>query len=133
MQTNRPGHLPWDLEQAMTAFQVHPSWYEDYWLKPQEQRSLGLIPRIFRKAGTAVNWLTALNTEAMTSLFRSCAKRWVSAAARTFRTSPLTITNSIRFSFSTSIRLVQTGFGCRSRRSSTECARSTELKTAATS
>jgi hypothetical protein len=24
MQTKRPDSLPWDLEQAMTAFQVHP-------------------------------------------------------------------------------------------------------------
>jgi len=54
MQSKRPGHLPWDLEQAMTAFQVHPSWYEDYWLKPLEQRPPGLIARIFRKASTAL-------------------------------------------------------------------------------
>ncbi len=26
--------LPWDLEHAMTAFQVKPDWYEEYWLKP---------------------------------------------------------------------------------------------------
>jgi hypothetical protein len=25
--------LPWDLEQAMTAFQVKQSWYENYWLR----------------------------------------------------------------------------------------------------
>ena len=24
--------LPWDLEQAMTAFQVKQNWYEEYWL-----------------------------------------------------------------------------------------------------
>lgn len=24
--------LPWDLEQAMTAFQVKENWYEQYWL-----------------------------------------------------------------------------------------------------
>jgi hypothetical protein len=53
MQTNRPG-LPWDLEQAMTAFQVHPSWYEDYWLRPLEQRPPSFIARIFRKASTAL-------------------------------------------------------------------------------
>ena len=26
--------LPSDLEHAMTAFQVNPDWYEEYWLKP---------------------------------------------------------------------------------------------------
>lgn len=26
--------LPWDLEHTMTAFQVKPDWYEEYWLKP---------------------------------------------------------------------------------------------------
>lgn len=26
--------LPWDLDRAMTAFQVNPEWYEQYWLKP---------------------------------------------------------------------------------------------------
>ncbi len=25
--------LPWDLEQAMTAFQVNQNWYEEYWLR----------------------------------------------------------------------------------------------------
>ena len=50
MQTNRSDRLPWDLEQAMTAFQVHPSWYEHYWLTPPKQRPPGLIARIFRKA-----------------------------------------------------------------------------------
>lgn len=25
--------LPWDLEQAMTAFQVKQNWYEEYWLR----------------------------------------------------------------------------------------------------
>jgi hypothetical protein len=55
MQTNRPGRLPWDLEQAMTAFQVRPSWYEDYWLKPLERRRPpGLIARIFRKTSSAL-------------------------------------------------------------------------------
>jgi hypothetical protein len=54
MQTKPPGHLPWDLEQAMTAFQVHPSWYEDYWLKPLEPLPPGLIARIFCKARTAL-------------------------------------------------------------------------------
>jgi hypothetical protein len=53
MQTKRPDSLPWELEQAMTAFQVHPSWYEDYWLKPLVQRPC-LIARIFRKASTAL-------------------------------------------------------------------------------
>ena len=54
MPTKRPDRLPWDLEQAMTAFQVRPSWYEDYWLKPPKQRSPGLMARIFRKANTAL-------------------------------------------------------------------------------
>jgi hypothetical protein len=54
MQTNRPGDLPWDLEQAMTAFQVHPNWYEHYWLTPPKQRSPGLIVRIFRKTSLAL-------------------------------------------------------------------------------
>jgi len=37
--------LPWDLEQAMTAFQINQNWYEEYWLRdtddltsPQVQR-----------------------------------------------------------------------------------------------
>ena len=25
--------LPWDLEHAMTTFQVNPNWYETYWLR----------------------------------------------------------------------------------------------------
>ncbi|HKS87141.1 MAG TPA: hypothetical protein VJR71_16810 [Pseudolabrys sp.] len=25
--------LAWDLEQAMTTFQVDPNWYEEYWLR----------------------------------------------------------------------------------------------------
>ncbi len=32
MQSKSP--LPWDLEHAITAFQVNPNWYEEYWLKP---------------------------------------------------------------------------------------------------
>jgi hypothetical protein len=54
MQTNRPDRLPWDLEQAMTAFQVHPSWYEDYWLTPPKQRTPDLFARFFRQASTAL-------------------------------------------------------------------------------
>jgi hypothetical protein len=54
MQTKRPGDLPWDLEQAMTVFQVHHSWYEDYWLTPPKQRPPGLIARIFRITSTAL-------------------------------------------------------------------------------
>ena len=54
MQTKRPGDLPWDLEQAMTAFQIHPSWYEDYWLRPLEQRPPSLIARLFHKTSTAL-------------------------------------------------------------------------------
>ena len=26
----------WECEQAMTAFQVQPDWYEEYWLKPKK-------------------------------------------------------------------------------------------------
>jgi hypothetical protein len=25
--------LPWDLERAMTAFQIKQNWYEEYWLR----------------------------------------------------------------------------------------------------
>jgi hypothetical protein len=25
--------LPWDLEKAMTVFQVNQNWYEEYWLR----------------------------------------------------------------------------------------------------
>jgi hypothetical protein len=25
--------LPWDVEHAMTTFQVNPNWYEQYWLR----------------------------------------------------------------------------------------------------
>ncbi len=28
--------LPWDLEHAMTAFQIDPDWYEHYWLRPED-------------------------------------------------------------------------------------------------
>jgi hypothetical protein len=27
--------LPWDLQHAMSAFQVDPGWYEKYWLAPE--------------------------------------------------------------------------------------------------
>ena len=26
-------YLPWDLEKAMTTFQVKQDWYEEYWLR----------------------------------------------------------------------------------------------------
>ncbi len=28
--------IPWDLEHAMTAFQVDPRWYENHWLTPED-------------------------------------------------------------------------------------------------
>ena len=28
--------LPWDLNQAMTAFQVNQNWYEEYWLRDRK-------------------------------------------------------------------------------------------------
>ena len=33
--------LPSDLEHAMTAFQVNPDWYEEYWLKPPTTAHVG--------------------------------------------------------------------------------------------
>jgi hypothetical protein len=32
--------LSWDIEQAMTAFQVNPEWYERYWFGPTSSGSV---------------------------------------------------------------------------------------------
>jgi len=32
--------LSWDIEQAMTAFQVNPEWYERYWFGPARSESV---------------------------------------------------------------------------------------------
>jgi hypothetical protein len=37
---SRKTTLPWDLEHAITAFQVEPGWYENYWLAPDEASGL---------------------------------------------------------------------------------------------
>jgi hypothetical protein len=37
---SRKTTLPWDLEHAMTAFQVEPGWYENYWLALEEAPGL---------------------------------------------------------------------------------------------
>jgi len=38
--------LPWDIEQAMTAFHVDPNWYDEYWLRDANE-STG--PRVRRR------------------------------------------------------------------------------------
>jgi hypothetical protein len=48
--------LPWDLEHAMTAFQVDPRWYEKHWLTPEEpsrRRSgtFAMLSARFRRGG----------------------------------------------------------------------------------
>jgi hypothetical protein len=55
---SRKTTLPWDLEQAMTAFQVDPGWYENYWLAPDGASRVrsGLVARLvalFRRNGPA--------------------------------------------------------------------------------
>jgi hypothetical protein len=37
---SRKTTLPWDLEHAMTAFQVDPGWYENYWFAPEKASGL---------------------------------------------------------------------------------------------
>jgi hypothetical protein len=54
--------LPWDLEQAMTAFQVKQTWYEDYWLRdPNDLTSAG----VHRRPDGSID----------IDFYRGCAKR----------------------------------------------------------
>jgi hypothetical protein len=49
-EINRPNGLLSDLGHAMSVFQVHPSWFDDYWLKPRPARPPHLIKRMIRGA-----------------------------------------------------------------------------------
>ena len=61
MPLEKSQRLPWDLEQAMSAFQVDGAWYEQYWLKPPKPQSPGMIARLFRKA----KWSASRTTHAL--------------------------------------------------------------------
>lgn len=37
--------LPWDLERAMTAFQVDQNWYEEYWLRDTSDLTTARVRR----------------------------------------------------------------------------------------
>lgn len=60
MQAKSP--LPWDLDQAMTALQVNPEWYEEYWLKPKEASPPNLIARASRSIRMLVSSHTPTNS-----------------------------------------------------------------------
>ena len=59
MPRKRSSRLPWDLEQAMSAFQVDSSWYEEYWLTPPKPRPPGMIAQLVRRANCSVSRATA--------------------------------------------------------------------------
>ena len=44
--------LPWDLEQAMTAFQVNQNWYEEYWLRDTKDLS---SPQVHRRPDGSID------------------------------------------------------------------------------
>ena len=54
--------LPWDLEQAMTAFQVKQNWYEEYWLR--DTNDLTSSP-VHRRPDGSID----------IDFYRACAKR----------------------------------------------------------
>jgi hypothetical protein len=54
--------LPWDLEQAMTAFQVKQTWYEDYWLRDKSDLAGA---RVHRRPDGSID----------IDFYRGCAKR----------------------------------------------------------
>lgn len=87
MQAKSP--LPWDLDQAMTALQVNPEWYEEYWLKPKEaappnltaSRSIRMLvsSRTPTNSSKAARRDLAIHGEPGDSIdfayYRGCAKR----------------------------------------------------------
>lgn len=54
--------LPWDLEHAMTAFQVNQNWYEEYWLRDTTDLT---SPRVRRRPDGSID----------IDFYRGCAKR----------------------------------------------------------
>lgn len=54
--------LPWDLEQAMTAFQVNQNWYEEYWLRDTSDLTR---PQVHRRPDGSID----------IDLYCGCAKR----------------------------------------------------------
>jgi hypothetical protein len=54
--------LPWDLEQAMTAFQVKQNWYEEYWLRDTNDLA---SPLVHRRPDGSID----------IDFYRGCAKR----------------------------------------------------------
>jgi hypothetical protein len=47
-----PDDLLSDLGHALSLFQVHPSWFDDYWLKQRPARPSHLLERMIRSAVT---------------------------------------------------------------------------------
>ena len=54
--------LPWDLEQAMTAFQVNQNWYEEYWSRDTNDLT---SPQVHRRPDGSID----------IDFYRGCAKR----------------------------------------------------------
>ena len=54
--------LPWDLEQAMTAFQVKQNWYEEYWLRDANDLT---SPQVHLRPDGSID----------IDFYRGCAKR----------------------------------------------------------
>ena len=54
--------LPWDLNQAMTAFQVNQNWYEEYWLRDTNDLT---SPQVRRRPDGSIDL----------DFYRACAKR----------------------------------------------------------
>jgi hypothetical protein len=54
--------LPWDLNQAMTAFQVNQNWYEEYWLRDTNDLT---SPQVQRRLDGSIDL----------DFYRTCAKR----------------------------------------------------------
>jgi hypothetical protein len=54
--------LPWDLEHAMTAFQVNQNWYEEYWLRDTNDL---ITPQVHRRPDGSID----------IDFYRGCAKR----------------------------------------------------------
>jgi hypothetical protein len=54
--------LPWDLEQAMTAFQVDRNWYDKYWLRDTNDLT---GPQLNRRPDGSID----------IDFYRGCAKR----------------------------------------------------------
>jgi hypothetical protein len=44
--------LPWDLEKAMTTFQVKRDWYEEYWLRDANDLT---NPQVHRRADGSID------------------------------------------------------------------------------